>query len=77
MNINKSSLEVLICVERIPVRLNKGNVGRNNPKNQHRSGADQLESRSVGKDLGVFMDGKLVELKGNIFSKQGKVILEC
>ncbi|RMC15516.1 hypothetical protein DUI87_07710 [Hirundo rustica rustica] len=48
-------------VERNLMGFNKGkcwvlHLGRNNPKYQHRLGADLLESRSVEKDLGVSVD---------------------
>lgn len=34
-------------------------LGRNNPKQQNRLGADLLESSSAGKDLGVLVDDKV------------------
>lgn len=46
------------------VRFSKGKCralqqGRNNPKCQHKSRANLLESSSVEKDLGVFMNDKM------------------
>ncbi|TRZ11537.1 hypothetical protein HGM15179_015573 [Zosterops borbonicus] len=52
-------------------------LGRNNPKYQHRLGADLLESSSLEKQLGVFMDHKLAVSWRAVVARRARGALQC